>query len=35
MYKVVNVNNKEMVHEITYNIESDELSENKIIVEIS
>lgn len=33
--KVINVNNNEMVHEITYNIESDELSENKIIVEIS
>lgn len=33
--KVINVNNNEMFHEITYNIESDELSENKIIVEIS
>ena len=33
--KVVNVNNNEMLHEIIYNIESDELSENKIIVELS
>lgn len=33
--KVVNVNNNDMLHEIIYNIESDELSENKIIVELS